>query len=165
MNDFLNPSKVIDEISLKEEMNIADFGCGSGGWIIPLAKKIKSGRIYAIDILWEALSALKSVTEIERVYNVRVIRCDIERGVDLRDDFLDLVIMSNLLFQVDDKDAVIKEAERVLRKGGNLLVVDWRLKEDNAEEIINNKVKTNNFIFIKEINAGKEHFAKLYEKI
>ncbi len=165
MSDFLNPTKVIEELPLKEEMNVADFGCGSGGWIIPLVKKIKSGKIYAVDVLWEALSALRGALEMERIYSVRVIRCDLERGVDLRDNFLDLVIMSNLLFQVEDKSAVIKEGERVLKKGGNLLVVDWKIEEDNSENIIDQKVRDSGFIFIKEVDAGKNHFAKLYEKI
>jgi len=161
----LNPKKVIEEIPLKEEMNIADFGCGPGGWVIPLAKKIKSGKIYALDVLEEVLSALKSLAEMERVYNIRTIRCDIERGTDLQDNFFDLLIMSNLLFQVDEKDAVIEEGHRILRKGGNLLFVDWNNKEDVAEDLMNKKIVKKGFKKIKNIEAGESHFAILYEKI
>jgi ubiquinone/menaquinone biosynthesis C-methylase UbiE len=165
MSYFLNPQKVIDEISLPEEASIADFGCGSGGWVIPLAKKMKDGKIYALDVLKEALSALKGKAEMEKVYNIRTVQCDVERGTDLQKGALDLVIMSNLLFQVDDKDAVIEEGKRVLRRGGKLLVVDWIVKEDDAEIKIDKKIKEKGFSFIKKIEAGSQHFAVLYEKI
>ncbi len=164
MSDFLNPKKIIEELPLEEEMNIADFGCGSGGWVIPLAKKIKSGKIYALDVLKEALSALRSSAEMEKVYNIRLLECDLERGTPLHSDYFDLVIMSNLLFQTEDKDAVISEARRVLKKKGRLLVVDWSIKEDVAEELINEKIKEKGFLSIKKFDAGDSHFAILYEK-
>ncbi len=165
MSDFLNPQKVINEINLPKEASIADFGCGSGGWVIPLAKKAKDGKIYALDVLKEALSALKGKAEMEKVYNIRTVQCDVERGTDLQKGVLDLVIMSNLLFQVDDKDAVIEEGKRVLRRDGKLLVVDWTVKEDDAERKIDEKIKNKGFKFIKKIEAGSQHFANLYEKI
>ena len=164
MSDFLNPQKVINEINLPEEASIADFGCGSGGWVIPLAKKIKDGKIYALDVLKEALSALKGKAEMEKVYNIRTVQCDVERGTDLQKGALDLVIMSNLLFQVDDKEAVIEEGKRVLRRDGKLLVVDWIVKEDDAEKKIDEKIKNKGFKFVKKIEAGSQHFAILYEK-
>jgi ubiquinone/menaquinone biosynthesis C-methylase UbiE len=164
MSNFLNPKKVLDEIYLEEDASVADFGCGSGGWVIPLAKKIKDGKIYALDVLKEALSALKSRAEMEKVYNIRTMQCDVERGTDIQTGILDLVIMSNLLFQVDDKDSVIEEGKRVLRKEGKLLLVDWIIKEDNTEEKMNEKIKNKGFKHIKKIDAGSQHFANLYEK-
>ena len=165
MSEFLRPAKVIEELPIAEEMNAADFGCGSGGWVIPLAKKAKHGKIYALDVLKEALSALKANAEMEKVYNIRTVRCDIERGTELQSDYFELVIMSNLLFQVEDKRAVIAEGWRVLKKGGNLLVVDSTFREDVAEEVIDEKIRNSGFKRIKKINVGEYHFAHLYEKI
>jgi ubiquinone/menaquinone biosynthesis C-methylase UbiE len=165
MSEFLNPLKVINEIPLKEEMSIADFGCGSGGWVIPLAKKAKDGKIYALDVLEEALSALRSNAELEKVYNVRTILCDVERGTELQSNLFDLVIMSNLLFQVEDKEEVIDEGKRILKEKGLLLVVDWTFREDSTQEILEEKVLNKGFKKIKNINAGDNHFASLYEKI
>ncbi len=164
MSDFLNPRKIINELPLEEEMNVADFGCGSGGWVIPLAKKIKCGKIYAIDVLKEALSALKSSAEMEKVYNIRTLHRDVERGTDLQNEYFELVIMSNLLFQVEDKRSVITEGHRVLKKRGRLLVVDM-VTGDSAEELIEKEIKENGFLKIKKFNAGKNHFANFYEKI
>jgi ubiquinone/menaquinone biosynthesis C-methylase UbiE len=165
MSDFLNPKKVLEEVPVFEEMSIADFGCGSGGWVIPLAQKLKDAKIYALDVLKEALSALKSRAEMEKVYNVRTVQCDVERGTDLQTGAMDLVIMSNLLFQVDDEDTTIEEGKRVLRRGGMLLVVDWIVEGNSGEEKLDKEIKNKGFNIIKKINAGDQHFANLYEKI
>jgi ubiquinone/menaquinone biosynthesis C-methylase UbiE len=125
MEGFLNPNEVLNQLKLSGEMIAADFGSGSGGWAIPLARRLKFGKVYAIDILEEPLSALKNKTEIERVYNIETINSNIEKGVKLPDLSCDLVLLTNLLFQVDDKKKVLTEAKRVLKKGGKILVIDW----------------------------------------
>ena len=47
---FLNPQEVLNHLELEGDMVAADFGSGSGGWAIPLAKRLKFGKVYAIDI-------------------------------------------------------------------------------------------------------------------
>ncbi len=164
MDDFLAPEKIIREIPSKEEMSVADFGCGAGGITIPLAKKCKDAKIYAIDILSEALSALRSRAELEKVYNIRTLRADLEKGTELQENFFDLVIVSNILFQADDKEAVLKEAYRVLRDGGQLFVVDWKMENDKAEEKIKEGAENEGFKLLREVDAGKDHFGRIYEK-
>ena len=106
-------------------MTAADFGCGSGGWVIPLAKKLEEGKIFAIDILEEPLSALRAKAKLVKITNVETIRADIEKGAKLLDESCDLVLMTNLLFEVEDKRKVLEEGKRILKKGGRILIVDW----------------------------------------
>jgi ubiquinone/menaquinone biosynthesis C-methylase UbiE len=154
---FLNPIRIIDEISVSKSMKIADFGCGSGGWSIPLAKKSEEGTVYAVDVMNEALSALKSKADTEKVYNIRTLLADIEKGTNLPAGSFDLVVVSN-------KDAVINEAHRVLRQSGKLLVVDWNNTEDVSESEVDQKIKESDFQVVKKIDAGVSHFGALYEK-
>ncbi len=131
MSGFVNPQEVLDQLKLKESLVAADFGSGSGGWVIPLAKKLAEGKIYAIDILEEPLSALKSRAKLENIFNVETIQSNVEeiRGSKLTDSSCDLVLMTNLLFECDDKKIVLEEGKRVLKPGGKMLIVDW--KKDN----------------------------------
>ncbi|MEA2092518.1 MAG: class I SAM-dependent methyltransferase [Patescibacteria group bacterium] len=161
---FLNPTKIIDEISVSKNMKIVDFGCGSGGWSIPLAERSEDGMVYAVDVMSEALSALKSKADTERVYNIRTLLADIEKGTNLVGDSFDLAIVSNILFQAEDKEAVIKEAYRVLRQSGKMLVVDWNNIENVSENEINEQIKESGFQVVKRIDAGVSHFGILYEK-
>jgi len=128
MEGFLNPEEVLNQLELREDMIVADFGSGAGGWALPLAKKLKKGKVYAIDILEEPLSVLKSKAEHESIFNIKTILSDIEKKGDskLPDNCCDLVLMTNLLFQVENKKAVIEEGKRVLKEGGKILVVDWK---------------------------------------
>ena len=127
MESFLNPNEVLKQLKLKESITAADFGCGSGGWVIPLAKKLEEGKIFAIDILEEPLSALRAKTKLEKIINVQTILADIEKGVDIAENSLDLVLMTNLLFETENKKKVLEEGKRVLKPGGRILVVEWKI--------------------------------------
>lgn len=128
MEEFLNPSEVLKKLELQESMTVADFGSGSGGWVLPLAKKVEEGKIYAIDILEEPLSALKAKAKLAKIFNIETIKSDIERtnGSRLVQSSCDLVLMTNLLFQCDNKKQVLEEGIRVLKPGGRILVIDWK---------------------------------------
>ena len=130
MEDFLSPADVLNQLDLKEDMVAADFGSGSGGWAIPLAKRLKEGKVFAIDILEEPLSALKGKAELLNISNIETIRADVEGGKisQIGDSSLDLVLITNLLFQVEDEKGALKEAERTLKGKGMILVVDWKEK-------------------------------------
>jgi len=123
---FLNPSEVLNMLDLKKGFVAADFGSGSGGWVIPLAKRLKEGKVYAIDILEEPLSALKSKIRLEKILNIEIVKSDVERTSKLLSNSCDLVLMTNLFFEIDEKKKVMEEGKRVLKKGGNLLIVDWK---------------------------------------
>jgi len=113
MNGFLNPNEVLKQVELQKSMIAVDFGCGSGGWAIPLAKKLEDGKVFAIDILEEPLSALRAKIKLEKVFNIEPIKADVEKTSRLTSESCDLVLMSNLLFQVEDIKKVLEEGKRV----------------------------------------------------
>jgi ubiquinone/menaquinone biosynthesis C-methylase UbiE len=124
---FLNPDEVLKQLKLKKEMIAADFGCGSGGWVLPLAKKLEEGTIYALDILEEPLSALKARAKLEKISNIEIIRADVEKRTPLSSNSIDLVLMTDLLFECEDKKIILEEGKRALKPDGKILVVDWKL--------------------------------------
>ncbi|HXK31897.1 MAG: hypothetical protein A2Z68_02185 [Candidatus Nealsonbacteria bacterium RBG_13_38_11] len=125
MKEFLDPEKILQKLKLEEDMIAADFGSGSGGWAIPLARKLEYGKVFAIDVLEEPLSSLEAKAKLAKISNIKTILADIETGSKVWDYGCDLVLMTNLLFQCEDKKKVLEEGKRVLKKGGRILVVDW----------------------------------------
>jgi len=73
MPKFVNPIEILNKLDLKDDMIAVDFGCGSGGWVIPLAKKIEQGIIYAIDVQEEMLSVLESFIKHRRQRRFKII--------------------------------------------------------------------------------------------
>ncbi|MBU0546760.1 MAG: class I SAM-dependent methyltransferase [Patescibacteria group bacterium] len=128
MKSFLKPESVLKKLKLKSDMRAADFGSGSGGWVIPLAKILEDGKVFAIDILEEPLSALKSKLKSTNIDNIETIQSSVEilNGSKLFPESCDLILMTNLLFQTEDKEVVLGEGERVLNSGGKILVIDWK---------------------------------------
>lgn len=173
MEGFLDPNKVLKQLKLKENMTAADFGCGSGGWTIPLAKKLEDGLVYAIDILDEPLSALRGRAVLEKIQNIRTIRSNVEdkNGSKLSDSSVDLVLISNLLFQIEKRKEVFAEAKRILKNNGKILVVDWEIEADlgpeegrvSAEEV--KKIAEEFGLKLeKEFEAGIYHYGLIFEK-
>lgn len=169
---FLSPDQVLKELKLKEDMTAADFGCGSGGWVLPLAKKLKEGKIYALDILEEPLSALRAKAKLEKISNIETIRADVEKGTPLTSNSVDLVLATNLFFETEDDPGVLKEIKRVLKEGGQVLVVDWkkdaplfgpRGKRISAEEM-KKLAEEIGFKLKKEFEASLYHWGLIFIK-
>ena len=165
MQNFLNPSEILKHLKLRKGMVAADFGSGSGGWAIPLAKILEEGKVYAIDILEEPLSALRARVKIEKLFNVEARKADVEKGVTLLSNSCDVVLMTNLLFECENKKQVLEEGKRVLKKSGKILVVDWI--KDNP---LTSEIEWLDFNEIKEIakdlglESEKEFEAGLYHQ-
>jgi len=171
--DFINPEKILDQLELREDMTACEFGCGSGIFSIALAKRLKKGRVYGLDILEEKLSAFKSRAQLEGVSNVETILADIEKigGSKLGDNSLDLVLIPNVLFENEDKRVIIEEAKRITRPRGEILILDWKKKSPlgpkkgriSAEEV-KTIASSLNLTFKKEIEAGEYHYCLLFTK-
>ena len=171
MPDFLNPNEVLKKLRLRKNMIAADFGCGSGGWTIPLAKILAEGKVYAIDILEEPLSALRAKVKIERLFNVETRKANAEKGVLLLSNSCNLVLMTNLLFECENKKAVLEEAKRILKPAGKILVVDWLKDNPLTPEIewldfeeIKKIAEELNLKLEKEFEAGAYHQGLLLTK-
>lgn len=127
MAEFLNIQDALNALEITEGMTAAEFGCGSAAFAMALAKKLKRGRVYALDIQPEKLSALRGKMAIGKINNIYPIVCDLEapNGSTLHEGSLDIILIPNVLFQIENKHAIIEEAFRVLKSGGQLLIVDW----------------------------------------
>ena len=173
MPEFINPIQILQQIPLRSTMIAADFGCGSGGWVIPLAKKLEQGLVYAIDIQEEPLLALEGKLKLEGIQNVKKVLSDveIENGSKVPALSCDLVLITNLLFQTEKKKEVFKEADRILKPGGKILVVDWkpevslgpeqgRVSPEEVKKLAEEfKLKLK-----KEFSAGDYHYGLVFEK-
>ena len=167
---FVNPAEILKKIRIKEDIVAADFGSGSGGWVIPLALIAPQGKVYALDILKEPLSSLKAKLKLNKISNVEIIVADVEKETNLINKSCDLVLMTNLLFQATNLEKIFQEAIRVLKNKGRVLVVDWRKeskigpeKKISAEEIIK-KAKKVGLKLKKQFNASDYHYAIIFNK-
>lgn len=173
---FSAPEKNIEQLVLDEGAIIADFGAGSGAYTLAAAKALRNkGKVYAVEVQKDLLTTLQNTCTNEHISNVSFIWGNIELpgGSKLRDGSCDVVILSNILFQVGDKKAVIEEARRVLRQGGKLLVIDWTASFNNMgpttehvfpEMEARKLVEESIFTMDRTINAGNFHYGFVFRK-
>ena len=173
MGEFLKVNEVVSHLDVSPSMVVAEFGCGSADFTLALAKKVSQGRVYALDVQQEKLSALKGKAERYTINNIVPVLCDLEvfKGSTLADNILDIVLIPNVLFQAENKYAIIEEAKRVLKMGGQLLVIDWLKpgpfspKEGMIRpEEVKIMAEQLSFSLKKEFATGDYHFALLFTK-
>ena len=173
---FINPQKVIDQLDIKPGMKVADFGCGHAYFTLPVSRAVgKDGRVYAIDVLPEALEAVRSRAQLAGAVNIETIRGNLESlaGSGLSENSMDTVLLHNVLFQSEKKPAIIKEAKRVLKSGGIFVLIDWRketlvigspegwrISLDEAKAL----TQEEGFVFNKVFDAGEYHYGLIFIK-
>lgn len=173
---FSDPQKIVDQFRLDHGHVVADFGSGSGFYTLAAAKAVGSaGKVYALDVQRDLLLRLKTEANNRGLRNVEIITADLERpaGSLLRPETVHEVIIANLLFQVKNRDRVIEEAVRLLKKNGRLLIVDWResfgnlgptpamiFGEDQARQLAENY----HLQFMEGISAGEHHYGLIFKK-
>lgn len=174
---FADPTENLKNLDIKEGWRAADFGTGSGFYALALAKRVgDSGRVYAVDVQKDLLAKLANKAKEEHLGNVEVVWADIDQvgGTKLQDSSLDAVVISNVLFQSENKNNLVLETLRVLQHGGEALVIDWSdsygglgphpdqvFKASDAESIFTK----NGFGLLKSFDAGDHHWGLLFKKL
>ena len=120
MESFADPKKNIEYLHLKSDSVVADLGTGSGHYAFALGEKIKAmgggghGIVYAIEVQKSLLDRVKQEADRRGLGNVSVIWGDVDvlGGTKLADNICDALVVSNVLFQSESREAFLKEANR-----------------------------------------------------
>src|SRR3989344_4491567 len=125
---FSDPRHIVNNLHIPEGAKVADFGSGSGYFTLLIAKMVgPSGIVTAVDIQSAPLQVIQTRAHDQGLYNIRYVRgnLEVQGSSGLPDNSQDIVLLANILFQSQKKEAIIAEALRVLRPGGELVMIDW----------------------------------------
>lgn len=175
-NELIN-ADVFDKVGLEKGMNVGDLGCGNLGFFsMPAAEIVgKEGTVYAVDILKSVLKVVGQLARQKGFKNLKTVWSNLEivGATKIPAESLDVAFLVNILFQSQKDDLVIKEAFRLVKPGGKLMVIDW-LKVDtpfgppmndrtNKAEI-KNFAESAGFNLIEEFPAGPYHYGLIFMK-
>lgn len=121
--------------SLKEGDVVLDLGSGAGFDAFLSAKRVgETGRIIGIDMTPEMIAKAQENAKKGNYTNVDFKLGEIER-LPVEDNSIDVIISNCVINLSPDKETVFKEAYRVLKAGGRLMVSDLVLAKDLPQEI------------------------------
>ena len=121
--------------SLKEGDVVLDLGSGAGFDAFLAAQRVgKTGRVIGVDMTPEMLAKAKENAKKGKYTNVEFRLGEIEK-LPIEDNSIDVIISNCVINLSPDKESVFKEANRVLKSGGKLMVSDLVLAKDLPKEL------------------------------
>lgn len=166
---FTNPDKSIAQFGLREGMRVAEFGAGGGFMTRSIASRVgHTGLVYAIEVQKDLVKKLEKDLKDWQVSNTSVIWGDVEKvgGTKIADHSMDAVVISNILFQAEDRLGLIDEAKRILKKGGRVLFIDWLEMQKQHNMVTEKKAielfTLRGFKFIENISKSDHHYGIIF---
>ena len=125
---FSNPNTIVAALPISVGAVVADIGAGTGAFSFPIAEKVgPTGKVYACDVQKDILVRLENDARDRGLKNIQTVVSNVEihQGTKLRDASIDWIIIANVFYQIEARQAFVKEMARILKPGGAVVLIDW----------------------------------------
>ena len=129
--DLFRPrEKIFNEVDIKPNFNILDFGCGPGSYCIIVSKCVgELGKVYALDIHPLAVKKVQDAASKMGLTNIETICSDC--ATHLPDESIDVILLYDIFHMLSSSNRVLEELHRVLKQNGTLSFSDHHMKEND----------------------------------
>lgn len=174
---FVDPGVVVSHFHLREGDSVADFGAGSGYFVELFSKRVgQNGKVYACEIQKDLVEKIGNQARTKNISNIYPLWCDLEvaNGIKIADGTLDIGVLINTLFQLEDKKEALGEINRTIRSGGKLFVIDWSESFGGLGPQQNDVcdahqaqalIEASGFVYENTFDAGDHHYGISFRKI
>jgi len=176
-NVLIDPQTIIEKGEIGDRMRVADLGCGgSGHFVFPIANVVgDNGVMYGVDILKNNLANIERRAKQDNLKQVKIVWSNLEifKATKIDSSSLDAGLLINVLYQSNKRAEMIREATRMVKKGGKLIIVDWKKTNSPFGPSIEERVNKENLIavcqrlgmeLLEEFNTGEYHFGLAFLK-
>lgn len=147
--------KSIDSLDFKKDYKVLIIGAGTG---LDLEFLPKNCDIIATDITPSMIEKLKKENA-KLNGSVRAIVMD-GQSLNFADNSFDIILLHLILAVIPDPEKCIKEAERVLKKGGQIAVFDKFVRKDKKVSLVRRIANTFTNLLFSDITRDFESIQK-----
>ena len=117
--------RVLAEMAVLEDgMVVLDAGCGPGNMSAHILRRLRRGKLYCLDPLPSMLkAAFNNLRSMAGEVSLNFLEATFE-SIPLPDNSVDVIVTSYALRDAQDLYKALEEFKRVLKPGGQLLVLD-----------------------------------------
>lgn len=168
---------ILNKIAISENHQVAELGCGNFGYFVfPTAKLIGTrGRLYAVDILKTTLDEIRKRALLENLQQIETVWSNLEvfKGTKIESSSLDRALLINVLHQSTKRVEILREAVRMLKSGGRLLIVEWKASDSPfgpsgdkrvSKEALKQAAPKLGLVLETEFEAGTYHYGLIFHK-
>lgn len=119
------PDRVVAEMELAPDAEVADLGAGTGYFTFRLAERVPQGRVYAVEIQPELLEVIQRRAQAWGTANVVPVLAS-ETDPGLSPESLDAVLLVDAYHELSYPFEVMSAVVRALRPGGRLFLIEYR---------------------------------------
>ena len=134
------PERLVFLFNVRRGNRVLEVGVGTGYFLIHLARMYPEVEFVGTDVQEEMLRVARE--RAAGVRNVRFMRSEEDR-IPLKDGSVDGVLLAHVFHELEHPDAVLGEIFRVLRPGGRLVVVDWKLVPTSSGPPLSERIPAN----------------------
>lgn len=151
---FDQREKIMEALHLKRGQRVADVGAGTGLFTMLIADAVgPKGKVYAVDIAKDFIALINKRATEANLKNIETILCA-DRSTELPKDSVELVFTSDTYHHLEYPASVLASIRQALRRGGELIVVDYRREPGKSADWIVKHVRASQEEVAKEIQAA-----------
>lgn len=175
---LFNIDFILNKLNIEEKNVVAELGCGNFGFFVwPMAKRVgKHGIVYAVDIIKSILRQIQSQATKDNMPQVKTVWSNLEifKATNIETNSLDNALLINVLHQSGKRTEIIREAIRLLKRGGKLLIAEWKNEDLPLGPPLESRVKKESIIAAaprlgldlrEEFDAGPYHYGLILTKL
>ncbi len=123
------PEHVLDVLKVTAGQKVADVGCGSGYFTLPLSKRVgPKGQVFASDLQPEMLALLRAKPETLQRKNIVPVLATPD-DAKLPKSTLDLILLVDVYHELQNPKLTLSQFKSALNATGRLALVEYRAED------------------------------------
>lgn len=145
---------VTQALELKEGMDIADIGAGTGFYSLLFAEQAgKSGKVFAVDVTDDFVRNIERRAAENNLKNIHAVLSE-QKNTRLDADSIDMAFVCNTYHHFEYPQSMLASIHRALRPGGTLVIIDYRKHHGTSSSWVMSHVRSGKQSIIKEIEQA-----------